>query len=88
MSGQHDTPELAEQLITFAESGNQQRIQLKTGQSYQGWIMEINDHALQISTGFAEKSGQDSWIEFDDIDLSQLFYWDGQQSDWQQFTIS
>lgn len=87
MSLQQATPDLAEQFIAFAESGNQQRIQLKTGQILQGWIMEINETALQISSGFAEKTGQDSWIEFDSIDLNQLFYWDIKQSLWQQFNI-
>lgn len=87
MSVQQVTPELAEQLVEFAESGNQQRIQLKNGQVLQGWIMEISENALQISTGFAEKSGQDSWIAFDDIDLTQLFFWDSLQSGWQQFNI-
>ena len=50
---------LINRLVEFAESGNQQRIVLN-GVSHQGWIMEISDEALMISTGFAEKSGQ--WL--------------------------
>jgi hypothetical protein len=87
MSVQQETPELAEQFVQLAESGNQQRIQLRDGQILQGWIMEISETALQISTGFAEKSGQDRWIEFNEVDLDQLFYWDIQQSVWQPFMI-
>lgn len=74
--------EIAEQLAEFAERGNQQRIYLKNGQMLQGWIMEINENALMISTGFAEKTGKDQWIDFADIDLKQLEYWDNQQHGW------
>ena len=79
--------DLAEQLIDFAEAGNQQRISLTNGQVLQGWIMEINEHALLISTGFNENSGQDHWVEFNQIDLTQLAYWDTQQQEWQAWTI-
>ncbi len=74
--------ELAEQLAEFAESGNQQRVYLNDGQMLQGWIMEISDTALLVSTGFAEKTGKDAWIEFSDIDLKRLEYWDNQQDGW------
>lgn len=74
--------ELAEQLAEFAERGNQQRVYLNSGQMLQGWIMEITDTALMISTGFAEKTGKDQWIEFADIDLTQLEYWDTQAQLW------
>lgn len=79
--------DLAEQLIDFAEAGNQQRISLTNGQVLQGWIMEINEQALLISTGFNENSGQDHWVEFNQIDLTQLAYWDTQQQEWQAWTI-
>lgn len=79
---------LAEQLVTFAESGNQQRIQLLTGQVIQGWIMEITDTALQISAGFNDnKSSADFWVDFDQLDLNQLYYWDIKQDNWQQFQL-
>ncbi len=45
---------LINRLVEFAESGNQQKIVLN-GNSYQGWIMEISDDALLISTGFSDK---------------------------------
>jgi hypothetical protein len=45
---------LINRLVEFAESGNQQKIILN-GNSYQGWIMEITDDALLISTGFQIK---------------------------------
>ena len=79
--------DLAEQLIDFAEAGNQQRISLTNGQVLQGWIMEINEQALLISTGFNENSGQDHWVELNQIDLTQLAYWDTQQQEWQAWTI-
>ena len=46
---------LINRLVEFAESGNQQKIIL-AGQSHQGWIMEITEDALLISTGYAEKN--------------------------------
>lgn len=48
---------LINRLVEFAESGNQQKIILN-GNSYQGWIMEISDDALLISTGFQIKSAK------------------------------
>lgn len=74
--------ELAEKLAEFAERGNQQRIHLGTGEMLQGWVMEISDTALLISTGFAEKTGKDEWIEFTNIDLTRLEYWDNQADGW------
>ena len=56
---------LINRLVEFAESGNQQKIIVK-GQSYQGWIMEISDQAVLISTGYADKVGKDCWINFED----------------------
>ena len=66
---------LINRLVEFAESGNQQKIIL-AGQNHQGWIMEITEDALLISTGFAEKTGKDVWINFSDLEHAQLFYWD------------
>ena len=77
---------LINRLIEFAESGNQQKIVL-AGQSYQGWIMEISDTALQISTGFAEKTGKDVWIDFNDLTSAQLWFWDNKQDQWVEFRI-
>ncbi|RZA04797.1 MAG: hypothetical protein EOO68_07685 [Moraxellaceae bacterium] len=79
--------EIAEQLAQFAELGNQQRVYLASGQMLQGWIMEINDSALMMSTGFGEKNGHDQWVEFADIDLTRLEYWNNQASKWQQWTM-
>ena len=79
--------EIAEQLAEFAQRGNQQRIYLKNGQMLQGWIMEINENALMISTGFAEKTGKDQWIEFADINLNQLEYWDSQVQMWSKWQL-
>jgi hypothetical protein len=79
--------DLAEQLAVFAEKGNQQRIQLIDGRSLQGWIMEIRENDLLMSTGFSEKQGKDDWIPFASIRLDQLQYWDTQQSLWAAFTI-
>lgn len=79
---------LAEQLVQFAESGNQQRVQLKNGQVIQGWVMEITDHSLQISSGYSDsKSSAEPWIEFDQLDLEQLYYWDIKQDQWLNFAI-
>ncbi|WP_122900764.1 hypothetical protein [Acinetobacter sp. B51(2017)] len=77
---------LINRLVEFAESGNQQKIVL-AGQSYQGWIMEISDEALQISTGFAEKTGKDVWIDFNDLNTAQLWFWDNKQDQWVEFKL-
>ncbi|AXI01754.1 hypothetical protein [Aquirhabdus parva] len=79
--------DLAEQLAVFAEKGNQQRIHLTDGRTLQGWIMEIREDDLLMSTGFSEKQGKDDWIPFTSIHLDQLQYWDTQQSLWAPFTI-
>ena len=77
---------LIDRLVEFAESGNQQRIVVH-GQSHQGWIMEITEDALLISTGFADKSGKDFWIQFDDIRQAELYYWDNQNDQWVEFKL-
>lgn len=77
---------LMNRLVEFAESGNQQKI-VVAGQSYQGWIMEITDDALLISTGFADKSGKDFWISFNDLEEAALSYWDNKADQWVDFTL-
>ncbi|MCJ8160934.1 MULTISPECIES: hypothetical protein [Acinetobacter] len=77
---------LMNRLVEFAESGNQQKI-VVAGQSYQGWIMEITDDALLISTGFADKSGKDFWISFNDLQQAALSYWDNKADQWVDFTL-
>ncbi|TCM65113.1 hypothetical protein EC844_11676 [Acinetobacter calcoaceticus] len=77
---------LIQRLVEFAESGNQQKIHLN-GNCYQGWIMEITDQALLISTGFAEKTGKDQWIEFNDLRQAELYYWDNKNDQWSLFTL-
>ncbi|WP_441368430.1 hypothetical protein [Acinetobacter lwoffii] len=77
---------LINRLVEFAESGNQQKIVLN-GQSYQGWVMEITEEALLISTGYADKTGKDMWIQFSDLDQAELSYWDNQQDQWTVFKL-
>ncbi|WP_034170753.1 MULTISPECIES: hypothetical protein [unclassified Acinetobacter] len=77
---------LINRLVEFAESGNQQKIVLN-GQTYQGWIMEITEEALLISTGYADKSGKDMWIQFSDLQQAELSYWDNQQDQWMTFKL-
>jgi hypothetical protein len=77
---------LMNRLVEFAESGNQQKI-VVAGQSYQGWIMEITEDALLISTGFADKSGKDFWISFNDLQQAALSYWDNKADQWVDFTL-
>jgi len=80
--------DLAEQLAIFAEKGNQQRIYLKDGRLLQGWIMEIREEDLLISTGFSEKQGKDDWILFSDIATNRLEYWDTKDQSWQLFALA
>ena len=77
---------LINRLVEFAESGNQQRIVLN-GETHQGWIMEISEEALLISTGFADKSGKDFWINFEDLTQAELFFWDNKNDQWVEFKI-
>ena len=77
---------LINRLVEFAESGNQQKIVL-AGQTFQGWVMEITEEALLISTGFAEKTGKDMWIQFADLPQAELYYWDNQQDQWTDFNL-
>ncbi|MGE8624566.1 hypothetical protein [Acinetobacter schindleri] len=77
---------LINRLVEFAESGNQQKI-VFNDQTYQGWIMEINEDALLISTGYADKSGKDAWIQFSDLEQAELSYWDNQQDQWTTFKL-
>ena len=77
---------LINRLVEFAESGNQQKIVLN-GQSYQGWVMEITEDALLISTGYTDKSGKDMWIQFSDLNQAELSYWDNQQDQWTVFKL-
>ena len=75
-----------ERMVTFAESGNQQKIMLN-GQTHQGWIMEISEDALLMSTGYADKSGQDFWLKFEDLTRAELYYWDTSSDQWMLFTL-
>ncbi|RKG31932.1 hypothetical protein [Acinetobacter tianfuensis] len=77
---------LISRLVEFAESGNQQKITL-AGQTHQGWIMEITEEALLISTGYADKVGKDVWIQFADLDQAELQYWDNKHDQWTIFKI-
>lgn len=75
-----------ERLVEFAESGNQQKI-ISQGQSYQGWVMEISDEAILISTGYADKSGKDLWLSFEQLQQAELSYYDTQSMQWQVFKL-
>ncbi len=78
--------DIGSQLVDFAELGNQHRIHLNDGKVIQGWIMEIREDDLLISSGFSEKQGKDEWIRFDAIDLGQLEYWGTKEQMWLKFT--
>lgn len=82
---------MLDQLIKFAELGNQHKIICTTPSGkpteYQGWIMEITEDALMISTGFADKNGKDVWIKSEQLANAQFFYWDHQHDEWKQFTL-
>ncbi len=75
-----------ERLVEFAESGNQQKI-ISQGQSYQGWVMEISDDAILISTGYADKSGKDHWLSFDQLKQAELSFYDTSSMQWQAFKL-
>lgn len=77
---------LIQRLVDFAESGNQQKIILD-GQSHQGWVMEIDESGLLLSTGFSDKNGLDIRFNLEQIQQAELYYWDSQNDTWQGFHI-
>ena len=77
---------LINRLVEFAESGNQQKI-VVAGQSRQGWVMEITEEALLISTGFSDKVGKDDWVSSEEIQQAELFYWDNKSDQWTEFKL-
>ena len=83
-----NTEQLVERLITFAEAGNQQKIQLESGLIIQGWVMEITDEALLISSGYSDKVGKDQWIKHQDLITAELFYWDNKNDTWAVFHLN
>lgn len=77
---------LINRLVEFAESGNQQKIVI-ANQTHQGWVMEITEDALLISTGYSDKVGKDNWISFADLQQAELFYWDNKTDQWAEFKL-
>ena len=73
-----------EQMIRFAESGNQQRVSLTDGRVLQGWIMEIDEDCVVISIGAGEH-GQDVTVMLSEIRPEALQYWDARQQVWVAF---
>ena len=49
--------------------------------------MEISEDALLMSTGYADKSGQDFWLKFEDLTRAELYYWDTSSDQWILFTL-
>lgn len=74
-----------QQWIRFAESGNQQRLTLRDGRVLRGWIVEIDDGSLVLSTGEGER-GHDVTLAWQDIDPAGLAYWDARLQQWQVFS--
>ena len=77
---------LINRLVEFAESGNQQKIVLG-GNTHQGWVMEISEDALLISTGYSDKVGKDNWIQFSDLENAELYFWDNKNDQWSEFKL-
>ena len=77
---------LAEQLANFTDKGNQQKFTLANGQVLQGWIMEITEEGLVISTKEGER-GVDVHVRLSDINLESLTYFDARLQVWQGFAI-
>ncbi|SDB83037.1 hypothetical protein [Acinetobacter boissieri] len=71
-------------LISFAEAGNQQKIQLEH-MTYQGWVMEVSEDGLVISTGYNDKVGKDVSLSIPELKQAQLFFWDTKHDAWQLF---
>jgi hypothetical protein len=76
-----------DQWVAFAESGNQQRLNVHQGTPCQGWVMEITDDALLFSTGDGER-GVEQWLNLADIDLTSLAYFDSRQRQWLPFMVN
>lgn len=78
---------LVKQFVTFAETGNQQQFSLVDGRIFKGWIMEISDTELLMSTGAGEQ-GQEVWLSLTDINPTTLSYWDVKQQQWLAYTLN
>ena len=78
--------DLSDKFVQFAQSGNQQRLSAQDGRLLQGWIMEVTEDSLLISTGAGEK-GRDVWLKLADINLSSLAYWGSKTQQWLAFSI-
>lgn len=78
-------PDLIDRLIAFAEHGNQHKITLPDGQTLQGWIMQIDEDGLLISTGYGDKTGVDHQLSLAQLQGAELSYWDSHAQLWQHF---
>lgn len=77
---------ILERLIDFAEAGNQQKIILE-GTTYQGWVMEITEEGLLISTGYNDKKGKDIWLSPAQLQKADLSFWNNANSQWEAFIL-
>ena len=62
-------------------------IPMADGQVLQGWIMEITEDGLVISTKEGER-GVDVHVRLSDINLESLTYWDARLQAWQDFAVT
>lgn len=77
---------LIQRLVDFAESGNQQKIVIDN-EPHQGWVMEIDETGLVLSTGFSDKNGIDVRFDLTQLQTAELYFWDTAQDRWQQFAL-
>lgn len=80
----------------FAEVGVKHAFQLRSGQDFLGWVIEVKEDAILVSwapspfyaqgRGTDDMSPPDEWVKFDDIEPTSLGYWDDVTRRWIDFT--
>ena len=82
----------------FAEAGEKHAFRLRSGQNFEGWVVDVGEDAVFVlwasspfyaqATGTDKMSPPDEWIRFEDIDLASLGYWDDTARRWIDFAYA
>ncbi len=71
-----DTDALREHLERFSELGERHLFQFRDGRSFEGWVVEVGEEDLLVSSAGPGASDEEFPIPFTDIDPTTLAYVD------------
>jgi hypothetical protein len=84
--------EVRQRFEQFSETGETHAFRFRSGQNFQGWVIEVGEEAILVmwapspfyaqATGSDEMSPPDEWVKFSDIEPSSLSYWDDTAGLW------